>query len=91
MEYSSDLIAKNSVISSNFETIVFRTTLIILILYISFVLLKHFSKVSNTNASFYRHSSYKTNKREKFKKIRNLNNSRKGSGRIKLTQINDFL
>ena len=81
--YSTDLIAKTSVISSNFETIIFRILLIFLILYLLYIILKKLTTPKNKkrNKSFYA---------TKHKNHSSRNKSPKG-GRYKFTQIQDYL
>lgn len=97
--YSSDLIAENSVIPSDFEIIIFRIALIFLILYILYKLLKI---ISNKKPKSRKHNKIKTynpkpdkknkNKGSRFKKFDDdINSIHNGSGEIKFTQISDYL
>ena len=83
-EITSDLIAGGSVYPSDFEITIFRILLLFLILYAIFKLLKHFSKKKPNN----RNSS---NKRIKSKGSSKERSSHKGRGKLKFTQINDYL
>lgn len=69
--YSTELIASNSVVASNFETIIFRVLLIFLILYLLVIILRKFNRPKKSRQ--YRNSSYiikgsKNSKRGKSKK-----------------------
>lgn len=83
-EITSDLIAGGSVYPSDFEITIFRILLLFLILYAVFKLLKHFSKKKPNN----RNSS---NKRMKSKSSSKERSSHKGRGKLKFTQISDYL
>ena len=83
-EITSDLIAGGSVYPSDFEITIFRILLLCLILYAVFKLLKHFSKKKPNN----RNSS---NKRIKSKSSSKERSSHKGRGKLKFTQISDYL
>ncbi len=83
-EITSDLIAGGSVYPSDFEITIFRILLLFLILYAVFKLLKHFSKKKPNN----RNSS---NKRIKSKSSSKERSSHKGRGKLKFTQISDYL
>ena len=78
--FSTDLIAENSVIASNLETIIFRILLIFLILFILVTILRKLNKPRKRKRS----NSYivKSNKSKRAK-------SKKG-GRYKFTQINEY-
>lgn len=80
--YSTELIAGNDVIASNFETILFRVLLIFLILLLVVVLLKKIDRPKKTKDTNYFSSKHsKKSKRTKSKK----------GGRYKYNQIIDFL
>lgn len=83
-EITSDLLAGSSVYPSDFEITIFRILLLFLILYAVFKLLKHFSKKKPNN----RNSS---NKRMKSKSSSKERSSHKGRGKLKFTQISDYL
>ena len=83
-EITSDLLAGSSVYPSDFEITIFRILLLFLILYAVFKLLKHFSKKKPNN----RNSS---NKRIKSKSSSKERSSHKGRGKLKFTQISDYL
>lgn len=83
-EITSDLIAGSSVYPSDFEITIFRILLLFLILYAVFKLLKHFSKKKPNNRS-------SSNKRTKSKSSSKERSSHKGRGKLKFTQINDYL
>lgn len=83
-EITSDLIAGGSVYPSDFEITIFRILLLFLILYAVFKLLKHFSKKKPNNKN-------SSNKRIKSKSSSKEHTSHKGKGKLKFTQINDYL
>lgn len=78
--YSSDLLAENEVIASNFETIIFRILLIFLILYLLIIILKKINRPKK-NTRGYNSKYHSSSKRKKSKK----------GGRYKFTQIHDYL
>lgn len=78
--YSTDLIASNSVVASNFETILFRALLIFLILFLLVVILKTINKPRKPKSSDY---TYGIKHSKKSKRVK----SKKG-GRYKFTRIN---
>ena len=83
-EITSDLIAGGSVYPSDFEITIFRILLLFLILYAVFKLLKHFSKKKPNNIN-------SSNKRMKSKSSSKERSSHKGRGKLKFTQISDYL
>lgn len=83
-EITSDLIAGGSVYPSDFEITIFRILLLFLILYAIFKLLKHISKKKPNNKN-------SSNKRIKSKSSSKEHTSHKGKGKLKFTQINDYL
>ena len=96
--YSSDLVAGNSVIPSNFEVILFRTSLVFLILYILYKILKHTSNKKPRRRNRSKIKTYntkptkKTRKNNRFKfSDEDINTIHNGSGEIKFTQISDYL
>ena len=78
--YSSDLLANNEVIASNFETIIFRILLIFLILYLLIVILRKINRPKKS-ARGYNSKYHSSSKKKKSKK----------GGRYKFTQIHDYL
>ena len=96
--YSSDLVAENSVIPSNFEVILFRISLVFLILYILYKILKHTSNKKPKRGNRSKIKTYnakptkKTKKNNRFKfSDEDINTIHNGSGEIKFTQISDYL
>ncbi len=81
--YSTDLLAETSVISSSFETFIFRATLIFLILFLLVIILKKLNKPKEYKKSNSYHISKHSRKSRKVK-------SKKG-GKYKFNQIIDFL
>jgi len=79
--YTSDLLASSNVLSSSFETILFRLLIVFLILYILHIALKHTEKRKSNKKRNYMN----TNKKKKSR------NSKLGKGRFKFTQITDYL
>ena len=75
--FSTDLIASNSAIASNFETIIFRASLIFLILLLLVIILKKINKPRKPRSSNYSIKHDKKTKRVKSKK----------GGRYKFTRI----
>ena len=78
--YSSDLLAENEVIASNFETIIFRILLIFLILYLLIIILRKINRPKK-NTRGYNSKYHSSSKKKKSKK----------GGRYKFTQIHDYL
>lgn len=83
-EITSDLIAASSVYPSDFEITIFRILLLFLILYVIFKLLKHFSKKKPNRKN-------NSNKKIKSKNSNKERSSHKGRGKLKFTQISDYL
>lgn len=81
--YSTDLIAFNSVVSSNFETILFRALLIFLILFVLVLILKTINRPRKPRNSNY---NYGIKHSKKSKRVK----SKKG-GRYKFTGLTEFL
>lgn len=92
--YSADLVANSDVLPSSFETFLFRTLLIFLILYILYALLKRTgkSKPAKKSKSYISDSSKKKKIKRKSQTRKNSSNfTHQGSGQFKFTQINDYL
>ena len=83
-EITSDLIAASSVYPSDFEITIFRILLLFLILYIISKILKHISKKKPN-------SKNSSNKKIKSKNSNKELSSHKGRGKLKFTQISDYL
>ena len=84
-EYSTDLIAANTVVPSNFETIIFRALLIFLILLLLTVILKRINRNGNRRGRSKNIS--KASRKHSSKK----HYKEKTGGRYKFTQINEYL
>ena len=80
--YSTDLLAANSVVASNFETILFRALLIFLILFLLVVILKTINKPRNPKSSNYTYGIKHSKKAKRAK-------SKKG-GHYKFTGLTEF-
>ena len=83
ISYSTDLIAFNSVVASNFETILFRALLIFLILFVLVLILKTINRPRKPRNSNY---NYGIKHSKKSKRVK----SKKG-GRYKFTGLTEFL
>ena len=81
--YSTDLIAFNSVVSSNFETILFRALLIFLILFVLVLILKTINRPRKPRNSNYNYGIKHAKKSKRAK-------SKKG-GRYRFTGLTEFL
>ena len=81
--YSTDLIAFNSVVASNFETILFRALLIFLILFVLVLILKAINRPRKPKNSNY---NYGMKHEKKSKRVK----SKKG-GRYRFTGLTEFL
>ena len=80
--YSTDLLASNSVVASNFETILFRALLIFLILFLLVVILKTINKPRKPRNSNYTYGIKHSKKAKRAK-------SKKG-GHYKFTGLSEF-
>lgn len=80
--YSTDLLASNSVVASNFETILFRALLIFLILFLLVVILKTINKPRKPRNSNYTYGIKHSKKAKRTK-------SKKG-GHYKFTGLTEF-
>lgn len=84
-EYSTELIAANSVTASNFETVIFRILLIFLILYLLTIFLRKINRNGN------KHTRNKNISKCSRKNSKKKNYKEKSGGRYRFTQINEYL
>ena len=83
--YSSDLVAGDNVIPSEFATFIFRLCIIFLILLVLFKILKH-----TGNSRPRKKSKKKIYKKNVKKKVRKNSRPGKGKGEFKFTQISNY-
>lgn len=90
--YSADLIAGADVLSSSFESFLFKALLIFLILYILYTLLKLTGNSTPRKKSSAKKKIVKASKKKGKATKKNASNfMHQGRGQFKFTQINDYL
>ena len=90
--YSTELIAENSVVESNIEVLIFRALLILLIFILFITIIGKLNRPKRRRSSYQSSNYKKSNRKNSGSSSRKYSNSRsKKGGKYKYTQIHDYL